>query len=47
MKIQMTVWPLDYATILDSVQQLFVMGIRSSVFYSGSVEGPTSPSTTV
>ncbi|WP_436852785.1 hypothetical protein [Nocardiopsis dassonvillei] len=47
MKIQMTVWLLDYATVLDSVQQLFAMGIRSSVFHSGSVEGPTSPSTTV
>ncbi len=43
LKIQMTVWPLNYATILDSVQQLFAMGVRSFAFHSGSVEGVDFP----
>ncbi|MFI6576640.1 radical SAM protein [Nocardiopsis sp. NPDC050513] len=43
LKVQMTVWPLNYATILDSVRQLFDKGVRSFAFHSGSVEGVDSP----
>jgi MoaA/NifB/PqqE/SkfB family radical SAM enzyme len=42
-KVQMTVWPLNYATIMDSVRQLFDTGVRSFAFHSGSVEGADSP----
>ncbi len=37
-KAQMTVWGANYATILDSVEKLYEMGVRGFAFHSGSVE---------
>jgi len=39
LNVQMTVWPLSYATVLDSVQTLFEAGVRGFSFHCGSVEG--------
>ncbi len=38
-KINMTIWPDNYPTIIDSVQQLYDMGVRGFAFHCGSVEG--------
>jgi pyruvate-formate lyase-activating enzyme len=38
-KVQITVWPLNYPTILDTVQELFDAGVRAFAFHCGSVEG--------
>ncbi len=42
LKVQMTVWPRNYATILDSVQQLYDRGVRGFAFHCGSLENPSS-----
>lgn len=42
-KVQMTVWPYNYHTIMDSVEQLFTMGVRQFAFHSGSIEGTSEP----
>jgi MoaA/NifB/PqqE/SkfB family radical SAM enzyme len=38
-KVQITVWPLNYPTVLDTVQDLYDMGVRAFAFHCGSVEG--------
>lgn len=38
-KVQMTVWPANYPTVLDSVRQLWEIGVRGFAFHCGSVEG--------
>ncbi len=40
-KVQMTVWPVNYPTILDSVEALYGLGVRAFSFHSGSLEGVT------
>jgi MoaA/NifB/PqqE/SkfB family radical SAM enzyme len=40
-KVQMTVWPANYPTICDSVEQLYGLGVRAFSFHSGSLEGVT------
>lgn len=42
-KVQMTVWPLNYPTILESMNQLFDLGVRGFSFHSGSLEGIDNP----
>lgn len=37
-KVQMTVWPQNYATILDAVAQLYERGVRGFAFHCGSLE---------
>lgn len=41
LKVQMTVWPLNYPTILRSVEELFALGVRAFSFHSGTLEGAT------
>jgi MoaA/NifB/PqqE/SkfB family radical SAM enzyme len=39
-RVQMTVWPLNYATIMDSVKELYDnYGVRGFSFHCGSLEG--------
>jgi MoaA/NifB/PqqE/SkfB family radical SAM enzyme len=38
-KVQITVWPLNYPTILDTVHELYDLGVRAFAFHCGSVEG--------
>jgi len=38
-KVQMTVWPRNYPTILESVEKLWELGVRGFAFHCGSVEG--------
>jgi sulfatase maturation enzyme AslB (radical SAM superfamily) len=38
-KVQITVWPLNYPTILDTVEELYDLGVRAFAFHCGSVEG--------
>lgn len=38
-KINITVWPDNYHTILDTVQHLYDLGVKGFAFHSGSVEG--------
>jgi hypothetical protein len=40
-KVQMTVWPANYPTICDSVEELYGLGVRAFSFHSGSLEGVT------
>jgi hypothetical protein len=40
-KVQMTVWPRNYTTILDSVRELYDIGVRGFSFHCGSLEGVT------
>lgn len=40
-KVQMTVWPVNYRTIVDSVEQLYALGVRGFAFHSGSLDGVT------
>ncbi|MFG2087032.1 MULTISPECIES: radical SAM protein [unclassified Spirillospora] len=40
-KVQMTVWPINYPTIVDSVEELFGLGVRAFSFHSGTLEGVT------
>lgn len=39
LKVQMTVWPRNYTTIVRSVQQLYDLGVRAFAFHHGSIEG--------
>jgi hypothetical protein len=38
-KVQITVWPRNYLTVLETVRALWEMGVRGFAFHSGSVEG--------
>lgn len=38
-KVQITVWPLNYPTILDTVRDLYDLGVRAFAFHCGSLEG--------
>ena len=38
-KAQVTVWPRNYLTVLETVRALWEMGVRGFAFHSGSVEG--------
>ena len=38
-KVQVTVWPRNYLTVLETVHALWEMGVRGFAFHSGSVEG--------
>src|SRR5205823_14546037 len=38
-KVQGTVWPRNYPTVLDTVHALWEMGVRGFAFHCGSVEG--------
>jgi MoaA/NifB/PqqE/SkfB family radical SAM enzyme len=38
-KVQVTVWPRNYITVLETVRALWEMGVRGFAFHSGSVEG--------
>jgi pyruvate-formate lyase-activating enzyme len=38
-KVQVTVWPRNYLTVLETVDALWEMGVRGFAFHSGSVEG--------
>jgi MoaA/NifB/PqqE/SkfB family radical SAM enzyme len=38
-KVQVTVWPRNYLTVLETVCALWDMGVRGFAFHSGSVEG--------
>jgi MoaA/NifB/PqqE/SkfB family radical SAM enzyme len=38
-KVQVTVWPRNYLTVLETVRALWDMGVRGFAFHSGSVEG--------
>jgi MoaA/NifB/PqqE/SkfB family radical SAM enzyme len=38
-KVQVTVWPRNYMTVLETVRALWEMGVRGFAFHSGSVEG--------
>jgi hypothetical protein len=38
-KVQVTVWPRNYLTVLETVDELWEMGVRGFAFHSGSVEG--------
>lgn len=42
-KVQMTVWPANYTTILESVRRLFDLGVRGFSFHCGSLEGMDDP----
>ena len=39
LKVQMTVWPRNYPTILETVEALWELGVRGFAFHCGSVEG--------
>ena len=38
-KVQITVWPRNYLSVLQTVDALWEMGVRGFAFHSGSVEG--------
>jgi pyruvate-formate lyase-activating enzyme len=38
-KVQVTVWPRNYPTVLETVDALWEMGVRGFAFHCGSVEG--------
>ena len=38
-KVQVTVWPRNYLTVLPTVDALWEMGVRGFAFHCGSVEG--------
>lgn len=38
-KVQITVWPRNYLTVLETVDALWEMGVRGFAFHCGSVEG--------
>ncbi len=38
-KVQITVWPRNYLTVLETVRALWEIGVRGFAFHSGSVEG--------
>ncbi len=38
-KVQVTVWPRNYPTVMDTVQALWDLGVRGFAFHCGSVEG--------
>ena len=38
-KVQVTVWPRNYPTVLETVDKLWEMGVRGFAFHCGSVEG--------
>jgi hypothetical protein len=38
-KVQVTVWPRNYLTVLQTVDALWAMGVRGFAFHCGSVEG--------
>lgn len=38
-KVQITVWPRNYPTVLETVHALWEMGVRGFAFHCGSVEG--------
>ena len=38
-KVQITVWPRNYPTVLETVDALWEMGVRGFAFHCGSVEG--------
>jgi MoaA/NifB/PqqE/SkfB family radical SAM enzyme len=38
-KVQVTVWPRNYLSVLETVRALWEMGVRGFAFHSGSVEG--------
>lgn len=38
-KVQVTVWPRNYLSVLETVGALWAMGVRGFAFHSGSVEG--------
>ena len=38
-KVQITVWPRNYPTVLETVAALWKMGVRGFAFHCGSVEG--------
>lgn len=38
-KVQVTVWPRNYPTVLRTVEALWEMGVRGFAFHCGSVEG--------
>jgi len=38
-KVQTTVWPRNYPTIMDTIEALWELGVRGFGFHGGSVEG--------
>jgi pyruvate-formate lyase-activating enzyme len=38
-KVQVTIWPRNYPTVLETVERLWEMGVRGFAFHCGSVEG--------
>jgi len=38
-KVQVTVWPRNYPTVLDTVEALWDLGVRGFAFHCGSLEG--------
>jgi len=38
-KVQITVWPSNYPTIMETVEALWELGVRGFAFHGGSVEG--------
>jgi pyruvate-formate lyase-activating enzyme len=38
-KVQVTVWPANYATVMSTVHELWDLGVRGFAFHAGSVEG--------
>ena len=42
-KVITTVWPQNYATVLDTVTQLYEKGVRGFSFHCGSLEGVDDP----
>lgn len=38
-KVQITIWPRNYPTVLQTVDALWEMGVRGFAFHCGSVEG--------
>jgi hypothetical protein len=41
-KVQITVWPSNYPTIMETVDALWELGVRGFAFHGGSVEGVPS-----
>jgi pyruvate-formate lyase-activating enzyme len=38
-KLQVTIWPRNYPTVMDTVEALWDLGVRGFAFHCGSVEG--------
>lgn len=44
-KVNITVWPDNYHTVIDTVEALFAIGVRGFAFHCGSLEGVPDPRT--